>query len=486
MGKKRKKDAQNCDEAEEAPETPEFLTVRNYDYLIVLQIGESIVLQCPSVVKIKLITGSVEALGSTLHPGLGDVDALSPPCSSVLKFTALEERSVLSITPPSMDDLPVNSFTPLDSIKCILDVPSWKSTIDQLMSQTPVPSIAIMGSKGAGKSTFTRYCVNRLLKDHDRVCYIDTDIGQPEFTAPGLVSLTVITRPLLYTEGAYSFLLKTFEVQYSYFIGAATPAESPLLYIDAMRKLMQRAAEFAGCPVVMNTMGWVVGVGLHMVNTLCDLAQISVVVRLGDFPEPENDANVFFDYFDVEECPREEIDIRNDVQIRRNTMQPFELRWIRFFIHFRPDIRTLDRQGLPLASFFARCTAHRLQRSSLVFCFSEAVEPSDIEAALVGVIVAVAEDCGIKDCSVIEAAHEIVSYAFVHSVGEEVVLYTPFGCELEDKKYMLLRGPLTWTPTKRVDDVEPYSCAFCLTGLSTGSKVSSTRVIPRKRILGET
>lgn len=32
---------------------------------------------------------------------------------------------------------------------------------------------------------------------YEQVAYLDTDLGQPEFTPPGLVSLTVLNTPVL-------------------------------------------------------------------------------------------------------------------------------------------------------------------------------------------------------------------------------------------------------------------------------------------------
>ena len=45
--------------------------------------------------------------------------------------------------------------------------------------------IAITGTKGIGKSGFARLLVNTLLGQHSVVAYMDTDLGQPEFTVPG-------------------------------------------------------------------------------------------------------------------------------------------------------------------------------------------------------------------------------------------------------------------------------------------------------------
>ena len=45
--------------------------------------------------------------------------------------------------------------------------------------------IAVAGTKGTGKSGFARLMVNTLLNTSPKVAYLDTDLGQPEFTVPG-------------------------------------------------------------------------------------------------------------------------------------------------------------------------------------------------------------------------------------------------------------------------------------------------------------
>jgi polynucleotide 5'-hydroxyl-kinase GRC3/NOL9 len=53
-----------------------------------------------------------------------------------------------------------------------------------------------VGGKGSGKSTNNRYLVNRLLNYHKFVIYIDTDLGQPEFTPSGMMSLSILESPV--------------------------------------------------------------------------------------------------------------------------------------------------------------------------------------------------------------------------------------------------------------------------------------------------
>lgn len=79
----------------------------------------------------------------------------------------------------------------------------------------PRLTLIVEGPKRVGKSTFAKFLLNCLLSRYDassvrtknptytvllsyeRVAYLDTDLGQPEFTTPGILSLNVLDRPVL-------------------------------------------------------------------------------------------------------------------------------------------------------------------------------------------------------------------------------------------------------------------------------------------------
>lgn len=68
--------------------------------------------------------------------------------------------------------------------------PSWSRCLDYIEkdivdNNTSKASIMVCARIQTGKSTFTRYGVNRLLNFFDRVAYLDTDVGQSEFTPHG-------------------------------------------------------------------------------------------------------------------------------------------------------------------------------------------------------------------------------------------------------------------------------------------------------------
>jgi hypothetical protein len=68
---------------------------------------------------------------------------------------------------------------------------------------SPNTPLLLCGARNAGKSTFARFLVNRLLNTHDSVAYLECDVGQCEFTPPGVVSLTVVCCNFLYSPSSH-------------------------------------------------------------------------------------------------------------------------------------------------------------------------------------------------------------------------------------------------------------------------------------------
>jgi hypothetical protein len=109
------------------------------------------------------------------------------------------------------------------SIKSLIIPYDWNSTSNQLMRTTTQIKVPVCGAKGSGKSTYMKYLCNRLLAKHRKVCVIDCDLGQPEFTVSGLVSLSAISAPIL----SPSFMNVSRKPIESYFIGDIITKNNP-------------------------------------------------------------------------------------------------------------------------------------------------------------------------------------------------------------------------------------------------------------------
>ncbi|PRW58709.1 polynucleotide 5 -hydroxyl-kinase NOL9 [Chlorella sorokiniana] len=166
------------------------------------------------------------------------------------------------------------------------------------------PVIVVCGAKKVGKSTFARFLLNSLLARHGCVAYLDTDCGQPEFTAPGLVSLNLVTAPVL---GPPHMHLR--RPAAAFFVGDVSPANDPARYLQYVRELYRwycrhggaAAAEAAGSsgsgsgsqqqqqqqqqqlqlpPLVVNTHGWVKGMGYDVLVELLQGLPVSHMIQI--------------------------------------------------------------------------------------------------------------------------------------------------------------------------------------------------------------
>ena len=135
-------------------------------------------------------------------------------------------------------------------------------------------SLFVCGPRGVGKSTLARFLVNVLLNEHEEVLVLDCDVGQSEFTPPGILSLCSVRSPLL----APSFLSESSPVVQAFHFGDTSPQDRPLLYLYYIHALRETASSrFPSTPVIINTNGWVRGLGMEMLlgaAHLCQPAQI--------------------------------------------------------------------------------------------------------------------------------------------------------------------------------------------------------------------
>jgi polynucleotide 5'-hydroxyl-kinase GRC3/NOL9 len=150
----------------------------------------------------------------------------------------------------------------------------------------------VCGPKNVGKSTFCRRMVNKLLNSNSVVAYLEADCGQPEFTPPGSVSLTLIDTAI----SGPPFMHPRKATQ-SCFIGDTTPKNDPVLYFNSVLHLLDWYVEHGVealqrmqppgsgsidhlVPLVINTQGWVKGLGFDILDRLVQHIKPRHVVQL--------------------------------------------------------------------------------------------------------------------------------------------------------------------------------------------------------------
>ncbi|KAF8335030.1 uncharacterized protein EI90DRAFT_2914069 [Cantharellus anzutake] len=138
----------------------------------------------------------------------------------------------------------------------------------------------VKGGKGVGKSTFARMLLNTLLTRNERVAFLDCDIGQSEFTPGGLVGIHVLDHPIFgppFTHQSWPYK--------AHFIGSYSPGQHPSHYISCIADLLEayrldiqfyeKDEEMHSVPLVVNTQGWIRGLGGELSSQIESMASPS-------------------------------------------------------------------------------------------------------------------------------------------------------------------------------------------------------------------
>lgn len=123
-------------------------------------------------------------------------------------------------------------------------------------------SIMVVGPKSSGKSTLSRLLCNMITSRPSQSClYLDLDPGQPEFGPPGQLSLVSVHAPMFgpplthqASENAASFKLIR-----AHTIAATSFKDDSDHYVSCAVDLIRHASR--SVPVIINSCGWVSGLG---------------------------------------------------------------------------------------------------------------------------------------------------------------------------------------------------------------------------------
>ncbi|EYU24447.1 hypothetical protein ABFS82_04G163800 [Erythranthe guttata] len=173
----------------------------------------------------------------------------------------------------------------------------WSNTADAIANCSVDSPIAfVCGPKNSGKTTFSRHLLNVLLQRHKKVAYLDTDVGQTEFTPPGLLSLTIVDK---ITPDLTIPCLKTPER--CFFFGDISSKRDPVIYLSYISALYDHylkeyctdnKTKFQGTttslPLVINTPGWVKGIGYELLVGMLKHMSPTHVVKIRISSESKN------------------------------------------------------------------------------------------------------------------------------------------------------------------------------------------------------
>ncbi|KAL4012521.1 hypothetical protein IC575_029624 [Cucumis melo] len=193
----------------------------------------------------------------------------------------------------------MSSFLELENSSPNIFIPEeWSEAAESIVFDSPTsppPVVLICGAKNCGKSTFSRHLLNVFLQRYKKVVYLDSDVGQPEFTPPGFLSLTVVDR---LTPDLSTPCLKTPER--CFFFGDISSKRDPTAYLSYANALydyyhkeynsFNKTEELAKIelPLIVNTPGWVKGIGYEILVDMLKYIAPSHVVKINISAESKN------------------------------------------------------------------------------------------------------------------------------------------------------------------------------------------------------
>ncbi|KAL8547363.1 hypothetical protein ACS0TY_006912 [Phlomoides rotata] len=228
----------------------------------------------------------------------------------------------------------------------------WLNAAETIACSSIAPIALICGPKNSGKSTFSRHLVNVLLQRHKKVAYLDTDVGQTEFTPPGLLSLTVIDK---ITPDLTIPCLKTPER--CFFFGDVSSKRDPATYLTYILALYDhyfttKIQGSSGLPLIINTPGWVKGIGYEILVDMLKHMSPTHVVKIRISAQSKNlpDGAFWLDEGVADACNVIEIDAARQDHLQRSLLVKRDVRLLR-------DLRVM--------AYFRQCFPSEMTLSTL-------------------------------------------------------------------------------------------------------------------------
>lgn len=231
--------------------------------------------------RVRLLSGAAEIFGTELPP---ENWVPIPPRYKFAVFTwngATVELDGISEVEYVADETPMVSYVNVHAVLAARRARAKAaSATDPNASQGP--RVIVVGPSDSGKSSLCRMLLSWACKQSWKPTFVDLDIGQGSITVPGCIAATPIEMPIDAVEGI------PLEMPIVYFYGHSTPSENVDLYKVLVKELAQTLekqfsgnAESKAAGMVINTMGWVEGIGYELILHAIDTFNANVVLVLG-------------------------------------------------------------------------------------------------------------------------------------------------------------------------------------------------------------
>ncbi|XP_074558927.1 protein CLP1 homolog [Curcuma longa] len=231
--------------------------------------------------RIRLLSGTAEIFGTELPPS----NWLSiSPRSKIAVFTwngATIELDGISEVEYVADETPMVSYV---NVHAILDArrAQAKASHSSNVDSPQGPRVIVVGPTDSGKSSLCKMLLSWACKQGWKPTYVDLDIGQGYITVPGCIAATPVEMPIDAVEGI------PLEMPIVYFYGHTSPTANGDLYkvlVKELARTLERQfsgnAEARAAGMVINTMGWVEGLGYELLLNAIDTFNCDVILVLG-------------------------------------------------------------------------------------------------------------------------------------------------------------------------------------------------------------
>ncbi|KJZ71703.1 hypothetical protein HIM_08900 [Hirsutella minnesotensis 3608] len=191
-------------------------------------------------------------------------------------------------------DVPKGTF-----VQELSSPPKWNeklASLAELLSENTSLSVVVCGPKSAGKSTFSRLLTNRLLTTvrsdtndcpqllTQGVAVLDLDPGQPEYAPPGTISLVHVTEPNLGAPFTHPSLDNdSYKVLRCHSLASVNLASAADLHLECALDLVDYySRRLKNCPLIINTPGWVLSLGLELLVDIITRIRPSQVIYMSE------------------------------------------------------------------------------------------------------------------------------------------------------------------------------------------------------------
>lgn len=165
---------------------------------------------------------------------------------------------------------------PTNKANYTLEVPEDRSELIEILEGMGSGTVLFIGDVDSGKTTAVTYIANALLSSGYTVAVVDSDVGQKSILPPGTISLGILKEPVFHLGEASPVA--------HYFIGITTPAQYVGETVVGVKRLAEMGRELADF-VLVDTTGFVRGLGLELKRMKVELLRPDLTVLIGDTPE---------------------------------------------------------------------------------------------------------------------------------------------------------------------------------------------------------